>query len=144
MDDGQRRQRTVEALESFGRALSENDRAGIASAFDFPAFFIGHQGAFVLHSEEELHTMSAEGRKFYDDEGILATRPEVQSYGPLTDRLSEATVRWPGFDAAGNEVWTETSRYVFLTGEDGRPKIRVAVTLGGETVAQSGRHPEPR
>ena len=79
-----------------------------------------------------MEEMFSQGRKFYIEKGLVETRPDIEEFETLTDRLYEATVRWPGFDATGRETWKERSHYVIRLDDLGDPKIRVALTLGGK------------
>lgn len=115
----------------FARALVEGKSDDIADCFSLPAFFITDTLAMCLESPTEMAEMFESGRSSYLERGIVETHPEVRTFSRLTPRLYEAEVRWPGFDARGTEMWSETSKYVLCLDDNGDPRIRVAVALGG-------------
>jgi len=119
-------------LEKFGTALTRGDAETISKCFELPAMFVSDDSVMTLNTKEEMEQMFEQGRKFYIDKGLVDTRPEIEDFGPLTDRIYEAAVRWPGFDSAGREKWSERSRYVIRLDDQGEPRLRVAMTLGGQ------------
>lgn len=121
-------------LEKFGTAIGKGDSETIAKCFELPAIFVSDDAVMTLNTKAELEQMFQQGRKFYIDKGLVETRPEIEAFEALTDRIYEATVRWPGFDSDGREKWTERSHYVIRLDDAGEPKLRVALTLGGKEI----------
>jgi hypothetical protein len=63
--------------------------------------------------------------------GVTDTLPEIQSITWLTDKLATVHVEWPYLDAQGNRrPQSEASTYVMRLGDDGQPRISVAVMMG--------------
>lgn len=116
-----------EMLDRLGKAVSDGDLAGISSCYAFPALFISDESSTVIESAEELESMFAKGRDWYTSRGILETRAELESIDEMTDLIAAINVRWPGFDQAGIETFTETSHYIIQASES-KPLIRVAMT----------------
>jgi hypothetical protein len=46
----------------------------------------------------------------------------------LSETLAAVDVRWPAFDASGQEKSSERSHYILRLGTDGQAYIRVALT----------------
>jgi len=44
------------------------------------------------------------------------------------ERIAAVDVRWPAFDRAGVEKFSEHSYYILRLGDDGQPRIRAAIT----------------
>jgi hypothetical protein len=124
----------LEFLRRFGVAIAAGDSEAIRQCFELPAMFLADGGVSVLADEEEMVRMFQQGRKFYLDLGLTETHPEVLQFTPLTARMYEARVRWPGSGSDGVERWSEESLYLLRLDNDGRPRIRVAATLGGREV----------
>jgi hypothetical protein len=59
----------------------------------------------------------------------MATRATVLALQQLSPRLASVDVRWTALDAQGREKTHETSRYVLRRGDDGQPRIQVAMSL---------------
>lgn len=115
----------VEMLEKLGKAVSSGDLKGVSACYAFPAFFLIEGDATVFEEPEEFKKLFAQGREWYVSQGIIETRPEILKVDSMTEKLASVDVRWPGFDADGAEVYSETSHYILQTA-DGEPRIRVA------------------
>lgn len=116
-----------EMLDRLGKAVSDGDIKGVSDCYAFPAFLMIGEDSTVLESAEELEAMFAKGRDWYTSRGILETRAELESIDEITDLIAAINVRWPGFDQAGIETYTETSHYIIQASES-KPLIRVAMT----------------
>ena len=116
-----------EMLDRLGKAVSSGDLNQVSACYAFPGLFMVSEDAIVFKNPAEFEKMFAEGRKRYVEQGILEARPEILRFDPMTNEIAGIDVRWPGFDKNGNEVYTETSRYI-VQSIDGKPLIRVALS----------------
>lgn len=117
-----------EMLTKLGKAVSEGNMKGVSDSYVFPALFMSDEGSFVMNNADELEKMFAEGQKWYIEQGIVETRPELESIDEMTDTIAAVNVSWPGFDKDGKQTeYTETSHYI-LQMDNGNPRIRVAMT----------------
>jgi hypothetical protein len=114
-------------IEQLGAAVTSGDLAGVSRHYAFPSIIILDEGAMLLETAAQLEEMFGTGREWYISQGILTTRGELQEIEQLTDHTAAANVRWPGFDSAGNENYSEKSYYI-IQNVDGVPLIRVAMT----------------
>ena len=114
-------------IEQLAAAVSSGDLAGVSRHYAFPAIIILAEGAMVLQTPVQLEELFGKGREWYISQGILSTRGELQEVEQLTENSVAANVRWPGFDNAGNENYSEKSYYI-IQNVDGVPLIRVAMT----------------
>src|SRR4030095_16846893 len=96
-------------LERLGNAVSTGDLKGISSCYALPAMFVWDEGSRVVGSAEVVEQVFGEDSKWYIAEGILTTRGELLHFEPLTETVAAVDVRWPGFDEAGNENYSEIS-----------------------------------
>jgi hypothetical protein len=97
------------ALERVGNALSARDARSVAQAWQLPGLVLSDTASRAVADADEIEAFFAQAIAWYRSQGIVATRPEIQSVEPLSDRLAAVDVRWPGFDAAGVEISSETS-----------------------------------
>jgi len=116
-----------EMLERLGNAVSTGDLKGISDCYAFPALFISNEDSIVIESSGQLEEMFAKARDWYISQGILTTRADLVNIEEMTDLIAAVNVRWPGFDQAGNEKYTETSHYIIQASQR-KPLIRVALT----------------
>jgi hypothetical protein len=124
MDDDQIRR----MLERLGQALSTGDVKGVASCWAVPSLVLSENGATPVAALSEVETFFAQAIEWYRSRGLVSTKPEVERIERLSDRLSAVDVRWPAFDSAGREQAAERSHYLLQRGDDGQPRIRVALT----------------
>lgn len=115
-------------LERIGQALSTNNLQDLADCWEFPALILSDEGASALTEANQLLSLFARAASGYQSQGLVATRPELERVEPLSEKLTAVEVRWPSFDAAGTEQASERSHYILRQGEDGEPRIRVALT----------------
>lgn len=112
-----------EMLVKLGKAVSAGDLRGVSDTYVFPALFMSDEKSFVIESAEELEKMFAAGQKWYQENGIVETRAELESIDEMTDTIAAVNVRWPGFDKDGKPTdYTETSHYI-LQFDHGQPQI---------------------
>jgi hypothetical protein len=115
-------------LERLGHAMSVGDLAEVAQCWDVPALVLTDDSAIAISDSAELKPFFARAAEGYRSQGLVATRPELERVEPLTARLTAVDVRWPTFNAAGAEQSSERSHYIVWHGDDGQPRIRVALT----------------
>ena len=118
-------------LEQYARALSAGDLRGIADCWEVPALVLSDDGAIAVAAAGEIERFFARAVEWYRSQGLAFTQPELERVEPLSAKLATVDVRWPTFDAAGTERTSERSHYILRLGDDGQPRIRVALTRTG-------------
>jgi hypothetical protein len=116
------------ALQQVGAALSDGDARAVAQAWQLPGLVLADAGTRAIADAAEVEAFFAQAIAWYRSQGTVATRPEIQSIEPLSDKLAAVDVRWPGFNAAGREISTDTSHYIMQVGTDGEARICVALS----------------
>ena len=116
-------------LDEYGRALSQGDLASIVRCWAVPALVLSDQGARLVLASTEIEEFFNQAVSWYHGQGIAETRPAKIEIEVLGDRLFEVDALWLSFDAEGVERSSERSRYILLLAEDGRPRIRVAISV---------------
>jgi ketosteroid isomerase-like protein len=119
----------TEALERIGTALSNGDARAVADAYEVPALVLSDTDARPVNGRDEVEAFFKDSVKWYNERGLMSTRPEVEHIEHLSEKLAAVDVRWPGFDADGKEQTSEGSHYIMQLGADGRARIRVALTM---------------
>ena len=114
-------------LEHYGRALSEGDLAAIVACWDVPALVLSDQGVQAVSAGAEVEAFFGGAVEWYRSQGMVATRPEDVRIEPLGQRVAAVDVTWSAQNAAGETVSRERSHYIVRLGEDGVPRVRVAV-----------------
>ena len=115
-------------LERLGRTLSAGDLRGLSNCFEFPAVFLSDDGATILADASQLEKLFAQATDWYRSRGLVSTRPELERVDMLSEMLAVVDVRWPAFDASGQEKSSERSHYILRLGTDGQAYVRVALT----------------
>ena len=115
-------------LERLGRTLSAGDLRGVSSCFELPAVFLSDDGATILADTSQLEKVFAQASDWYRSRGLVSTKAELERVDRLSERLAAVDVRWPAFDASGQEKSSERSHYILQIGKDGQVRIRVALT----------------
>jgi hypothetical protein len=115
-------------LDQVGRALRAGDARAVAQVWRLPGLVLSDAGTRAIADAAELEAFFAQAIAWYQSQGTVATQPEIQSIEPLSDQLAAVNVRWPGFNAAGAEISTETSYYIMQVGSDGEARICVALS----------------
>ena len=123
-------------LERLGRAVSSGDLQAISSCWDVPALVLSDDGATAVASIESIEAFFARAVESYHSRELVSTRPVLEGLELLSERLAAVDVRWLAFDAVGIERASERSRYILRLGDDGEPRIRVALT---RTLPPRGR-----
>jgi len=119
----------LKMLETYGQALSDGKFDLIAQSWAVPALVLSDQGALLVSDIYEVEKFFAGATEWYHQQGIVSTRPEMIVHTDvMTEHLVAVDVRWPSFDADGNEKMTELSHYILEMGSDSRLRIRLALT----------------
>jgi hypothetical protein len=116
------------ALEQIGHALSAGDARAVAQAWQLPGLVLSDAETRAITDAAEVEGFFAQAIAWYQSQGTVSTRPEIQSIQLLSDNLAAVDVRWPGFNAAGVEINTETSHYIMQLGSDDVVRICVALS----------------
>jgi hypothetical protein len=116
-------------LERYGASLSGGDYQDVAACWETPALVIDDSATIPVAKASEIERFFGTASKAYHERGIVATRPEIVRLEPTTERIVTVDVRWTNLDSEGAEKGSETSRYVLRADDEGRPRIRVAMTL---------------
>jgi hypothetical protein len=115
-------------LESYGQALSTGDLAAIADAWAVPALVLADQGAVAVGASAEVEAFFKHAVAQYHAQGQASTHPTQVKIERLGERLAEVDVSWEVLDDKGVSRSVEHSHYILWQGEDGRLRIRVALT----------------
>ena len=115
-------------LETLAAALNRGDARAAATCWDVPGLVLADQGALAIQSVSEVERFFERSIKAYRAQGVATTRPEIRVFERLSDGLAIVDVEWPGFDSSGKEISRERSFYIVHAGEDGAPRIQVALT----------------
>jgi hypothetical protein len=115
-------------LEEYGQALSSGNLARVARCWDVPALVLSEEGALAVSDRGAIERFFAQATAWYQAQGWVSTRPELERVERLSTTLTAVEVRWPTFDAAGTEQFSERSYYLLQADAGGQPRIRVALT----------------
>jgi hypothetical protein len=115
-------------LKRMGNAVSAGDLSEISKCFALPALVLMEDGALAISQAAEIEKFFGQAVAQYRSQGILTTKAELEHSERLSQRLSAVDVRWPGFDAASIEKYSERSHYLLWLDDDGQPRIRVALS----------------
>ena len=115
-------------LEQIGRDLSAGDYKQVAASWAIPALVLSEDGAIAVANEAEVEKFFGQAAKWYHSRGLVSTRPDVERIEMLGEKLAAVDVRWPSFDADGNEKLSERSHYLVQFGADGKARVRVGLT----------------
>jgi hypothetical protein len=118
----------TQLLERLGRTLSARDLKGVSSCFELPAVFLSDEGATILADANQLEKLFAQATAWYRSRGLVSTKPELERVDMLSEKLTAVDVRWPAFDASGQEKSSERSHYLLRLGTDEQAYILVALT----------------
>ncbi|HHX45695.1 MAG TPA: hypothetical protein GX714_17200 [Chloroflexi bacterium] len=114
-------------LQRYGRALSAGDLAGVVACWNLPALVVSDEGVQPVSAAAEVEAFFGGAIAWYRSQGMAATRPEDVRIVPLGRRVAAVDVTWSAQNAAGETVSTERSHYIVRLGEDGAPRVCVAV-----------------
>jgi len=117
-------------LDQLGRALTSGDGSAAAGLWAAPALVIGDDMERAIASVDELVAWFGGAKAQYNARGIVETRAEIVRLTWPTERMAIVEVRWPYFDAHGDEIGDETSTYTLRRDDAGALKLRVAVMHG--------------
>lgn len=114
-------------LEQLGQALSAGDLHKASTCWAVPALILSDDGATAVTDTSEIEAFFEQAAEWYHLQGIASTRPEIERIDMLSETLAAVDVRWPSFDASGQEKVSERSHYIVQLAEDGQAYIRVAL-----------------
>jgi hypothetical protein len=114
-------------LEQLGEALSAGDLHKASTCWAVPALILSDDGATAVIDTSEVEAFFEQAAEWYHLQGIASTRPEIERIDMLSGTLAAVDVRWPSFDASGQEKASERSHYIVQLAEDGQAYIRVAL-----------------
>jgi hypothetical protein len=115
-------------LDHVANALSEGDPSGVSEHWAFPALMLTDEDATPFKSKTEVEALFKKATEWYQQQGITATKPEIEHVEHLSNNLSAVDVRWPSLDSSGVEKASERSHYIVQLGADHIVRIRVALT----------------
>lgn len=114
-------------LEHIGEALSAGDLQKASSFWIAPALVLSDAAAIPIADAQEIEALFSKAAEWYQAQGLVSTRPEVERVEQLSETLAAVDVRWPSFDAAGQEMHSERSHYIVQLADD-QAYVRVAMT----------------
>lgn len=76
----------------------------------------------------QVESFFSQAVEWYHEQGVAATRPILEDVKILGERLAAVDVLWAALDKAGIEQANERSHYLLRLGDDGQPRIQVALT----------------
>jgi hypothetical protein len=114
-------------FERFGQALSASDLHQASTCWGVPALVLSDDGATAVSDRSEIEAFFSQAADWYHLQGLVSTRPEIERVDMLSGQLAAVDVRWPSFDASGQEKSSERSHYIVQLAEDGQVQIRVAL-----------------
>lgn len=115
-------------IESYGKALSSGEVEVIADSWELPSLVLSDKGTTVVNTKEDVMAFFEKAGASYKAQGRTSTIGEIIGRENLTKNLVAVDVRWPSFDDQGRAKAVEMSHYVLRVGEDGKPRIQVALT----------------
>ena len=115
-------------IEIYGQALSAGDLDDIAECWEIPSLVMSEQGAVSVTAKEDLKAFFEQAGESYREQGHASTVGEIISKEYLTKHIVAVDVRWPSFDDQGETKAVEMSHYLLRVGDDGKPRIQVALT----------------
>ena len=115
-------------LGRLGEALSNGDLQAISACFAVPALVLSDAGAIVISATDEIERFFAQAVQGYRAQGVASTRPVIERLDVLGEKVASVDVSWPAFAADGTERWTERSHYLLQVDQEGRQRIRVALS----------------
>ena len=115
-------------VEAYGRAISSSDLEGVADSWEVPALVLSDEGTTVVNTKEEVMGFFEKAAASYKSQGRTSTIGEIISMQHLTKNIVVLDVRWPSFDDEGKAKAVEMSHYLLRIGDDGKPRIQVALT----------------
>ena len=127
-----------EFLGRLGRAISKGDLGEIMNCWAVPGIVLSDKGAIAISNTAQIEGFFAQAINWYRSQGIASTEPILERAEALSEKLTLADVRWPGFDEAGIERQSERTHYVLQLERDGRLRIRVALSRTTEPQTAAG------
>ena len=121
-------ERTIERfLSHYAEALTTGNLAAVTGSWEMPAIVLSDEEVLHISTPEEIERFFAGAIEWYRSEDMVSARPELEHLEPISDRLVSLDVRWSTVDGSGAEDAAERCRYIVRVGDDGVPRIRVAL-----------------
>jgi hypothetical protein len=115
-------------FERVGRAMSGGDMQTLSGCWEVPAWVLADEGGIAVADTAQIEGFFAQAGDWYRTQGLVSTRPELERVDMLSEKLAAIEVRWPAFDAAGEEKFSERSHYIVQLSSDGQARIQVTLT----------------
>jgi hypothetical protein len=115
-------------VEAYGKAISSGDLERVADSWELPALVLSDQGTTAVNTKEEVMGFFDKAAASYRSQGRTSTIGEIIGKEYLTKNIVAVDVRWPSFDDQGKAKAVEMSHYLLRIGDDGKPRIQVALT----------------
>lgn len=115
-------------IEAYGKAISSDDLERAADSWEIPALVLSDQGTTSVNTKEEVMGFFEKASASYRSQGRTSTIGEIIGKEYLTKNIVALDVRWPSFDVHGKAKAVEMSHYLLRIGDDGKPRIQVALT----------------
>jgi hypothetical protein len=115
-------------IEAYGKAISSSDLESVADSWEIPALVLSDQGTTSVNTKDEVMGFFEKAAASYKSQGRTSTIGEIISKEHLTKNIVALDVRWPSFDDEGKAKAVEMSHYLLRIGDDGKPRIQVALT----------------
>jgi ketosteroid isomerase-like protein len=116
------------SLDHIAKALSEGDLSGVSEHWAFPALMLTDEDATPFKTKSEVEALFKKATEWYHQQGLTATKAELEHVEHLSNNLVAVDVRWPSLDSSGTERASERSHYIMQLGADHKARIRVALT----------------
>jgi len=115
-------------IEAYGKAISSDDLERATDSWEIPALVLSDQGTTVVNTKKEVMGFFEKAAASYKSQGRTSTIGEIIGKEYLTKNIVALDVRWPSFDVEGKAKAVEMSHYLLRIGDDGKPRIQVALT----------------
>ena len=115
-------------IETYGKAISAGELEEIADSWEIPSLVLSEKGTTVVNTKEEVMAFFERADASYRAQGRTSTIGEIIGKEYLTKSIVAVDVRWPSFDDQGRAKAVEMSHYLLRVGDDGKPRIQVALT----------------
>ncbi|HUP16000.1 MAG TPA: hypothetical protein VM848_08125 [Acidimicrobiia bacterium] len=115
-------------VEAYGEAISSSDLERVADSWGIPALVLSDHGTTVVNTKEDVMGFFEKAAASYKSQGRMFTIGEIISKEYLTKNIVALDVRWPSFDDQLKAKAVEMSHYLLRIGDDGKPRIQVALT----------------
>src|SRR5688500_4897969 len=118
----------LSTLVQMGEALSAGDAARVSAFWDVPGLVLADEGSRAVAAREEVEAFFRASIAVYREQGTPVAKPELVRVEAISERLFAVDVDWLGIDADGVEKSREASHYILRFGDDGVPRVHVAMS----------------